>query len=126
MSDELGVDADRREKWQHILDHLSSWTTQEMGGKTVFRYTEKGTHWWRNNTLGIQHIYPGNALGLDSDPKWLRVAHNTIAVMQRWIDFNGSNSFFPAAVRVGSKWTIAPIWTSGRTSLWSPKATKAS
>jgi len=101
MSEELDVDAGRREKWRHILDRLSSWTTQEMGGKTVFRYSEDGTHWWRDNTLGIQHIYPGNALGLDSDSKWLKVAHNTIAVMQRWIDFNGSNSFFPAAVRVG-------------------------
>ena len=101
MSGELNVDAGRQKKWRHILDHLSLWTTQEMKGKTVFRYSEDGTHWWRNNTLGIQHIYPGNALGLDSDPKWLEVAHNTIAVMQRWIDGNGSNSFFPAAVRVG-------------------------
>ncbi len=101
MSEELDVDASRRKKWRHTLDHLSSWTTQEMGGKTVFRYSEEGTAWWRDNTLGIQHIYPGNALGLDSDSKWLKIAHNTITVMQRWIDFNGSNSFFPAAVRVG-------------------------
>jgi alpha-L-fucosidase 2 len=101
MSQELGVDAQRREKWEHILKHLSSWTTQQMGGKEVFRYTEKGTHWWGSNTLGIQHIYPGNALGLDSDTKWIQVSHNTIAVMGRWFDFNGSNSFFPAAVRVG-------------------------
>lgn len=101
MSEEFEVDADRREKWRHILDHLSSWTTQEMDGKTVFRYTEEGPHWMHNNTLGIQQIYPGNALGLDSDPKWLKIAHNTITTMQRWNDYNGSNSFFPAAVRVG-------------------------
>ena len=101
MSKELGVDAQRREKWEHILKHLSSWTTQQMGGKEVFRYTEKGTHWWGSNTLGIQHIYPAGAIGLDSDAKWIRICHNTIAVMGRWIDSNGSNSFFPAAVRVG-------------------------
>ncbi len=101
MSRELDVDDDRRDKWRHVLEHLSGWTTQERGGRTVFRYTEKGTDWWGDNTLGIQHIYPGNALGLDSDPKWLAVAHETISVMGRWIDFNGSNSFFPAAVRVG-------------------------
>ena len=101
MSKELGVDKDRREKWEDILKHLSSWTTQQKGGKEVFRYSEDGCAWWNSNTLGIQHIYPGNAIGLDSEKKWIQICHNTIAVMQRWIDFNGSNSFFPAAVRVG-------------------------
>ncbi len=101
MSRELDVDAGRREKWRHVLDHLSGWTTQERDGRTVFRYTERGTEWWGDNTLGIQHVYPGNALGLDSDHEWLAVARDTITTMDRWIDFNGSNSFFPAAVRVG-------------------------
>jgi len=101
ISSELKLDADRREKWQHIKDHLADYTYQERDGKKVFRYSEKGTAWWGDNTLGIQHIYPGVQIGLDSDPELLKVAHNTIEVMQRWIDFNGSNSFFPAAVRVG-------------------------
>jgi hypothetical protein len=101
MSAELGVDAARHEKWQHIIDHLSDYSYQKKNGKKVFRYTEKGTDWWNDNTLGIQHIYPAGQVGLDSDPELLKVAHNTIDVMQRWIDFNGSNSFFPAAVRVG-------------------------
>jgi len=101
MSEVLETDADRRTKWRHILNHLSDFTTQQREGKEVFRYTEKGTAWWRDNTLGIQQIYPAGAIGLDSDPKLLKVAHNTIGVMGRWIDFNGSNSFFPAAVRVG-------------------------
>jgi hypothetical protein len=101
MSKELGIDADRHEKWRHILAHISGYATQEKGGKTVFRYTEKGTDWWRNNTLGIQHIYPAGAIGLDSDPKLLEISRNTIDVMARWKDNNGMNSFFPAAVRVG-------------------------
>jgi len=100
MSKELDADADRVKKWQHILDHLSVYTYQERIGMTVFRYSEKGTAWWVNNTLGIQHIFPGGRIGLDSDPELLQVARNTIDVMQRWIDNNGSNSFFPAAVRV--------------------------
>ncbi|HEV2482608.1 MAG TPA: hypothetical protein VGS79_23245, partial [Puia sp.] len=41
------------------------------------------------------------AIGLNSSPGLLAIARNTIATMQRWQDFNGSNSFFPAAVRVG-------------------------
>jgi len=101
MSRELGVDADRRAKWQDIRDHLSSFSTQSMNGKTVFRYTEKGTAWWPDNTLGIQHIYPANGIGLGSDPELLQVAKNTIDVMQRWFDGNGSSTFFPAAARVG-------------------------
>jgi len=101
MSLELDADTDRRGKWQHILDHLSGFTTQERDNMTVFRYTERGTAWWNDNTLGIQHIYPGNAIGLDSDPYLLKVSRNTIQVMQRWLDFNGTNSLFPAAVRVG-------------------------
>lgn len=101
MSIELGVDEQRREKWNYLIEHLSDYTYQEKEGKTVFRYSEKGTAWWRDNTLGIQHIYPGSQVGLDSDPELLQVAYNTIEVMNRWIDFNGSNSFFPAAVRVG-------------------------
>jgi alpha-L-fucosidase 2 len=101
MSKELDMDAGRTEKWQHIIDNLSDYSYQERDGKKVFRYTEKGIDWWRNNTLGIQHIYPAGQIGLDSDPELLQVARNTIDVMQRWIDFNGSNSFFPAAVRVG-------------------------
>lgn len=101
MSGALGVDGDRHEKWRHIHKHISGFATQERDGKTVFRYTERGTAWWRNNTLGIQHIYPGGAIGLESDPTLLEISRNTIAVMGRWVDNNGSNSFFPAAVRVG-------------------------
>lgn len=101
MSLFLGTDNDRRGKWAHILAHLSEYPLQERNGKKVFRYTETGTDWWGDNTLGIQHIYPAGQIGLSSDPEVLAIARNTIAEMRRWIDFNGSNSFFPAAVRVG-------------------------
>lgn len=101
MSAELGIDGGRHEKWRHIHKHISRFPTQEKGGKTVFRYTERGTAWWRGNTLGIQHIYPGRAIGPESAPELLEIGRNTIDVMGRWVDNNGSNSFFPAAVRVG-------------------------
>ncbi len=101
MSAYLNIMPDRRDKWTEITEHLAAYPTQEKDGKKVFRYTEKGVAWWNDNTLGIQHIYPAGTIGWNSDPELLRVAYNTIDVMQRWIDFNGSNSFFPAAVRVG-------------------------
>jgi len=101
MSRELDLDADRREKWEHILGHLSGYTFQERRGRKVFRYTEKGTDWRETNTLGIQQIYPAGQIHLDGDPELLEVSKNTIDLMGRWHDFNASNSFFPAAVRVG-------------------------
>ena len=97
----LEQDAERRASWEHILEHLSVGSLQEKEGKTVFKYTEKGTDWWPSNTIGIQHIYPAGQIDLDSDPELLQVARNTLEVMRRWHDTNGSNSFFPAAVRVG-------------------------
>jgi hypothetical protein len=101
MSILLNEDADRREKWMHIHDHISAFPLQERKGKTVFRLTEEGMDWASGNTLEIQHIYPSGQIGLDSDPKLLAVAMNTMQEMRRWIDGNGSNSFFPAAVRIG-------------------------
>ena len=115
MSRELDIDSDRHKKWHDILDHLSGWTYQEMSlprskdedknvekpKVKVFRYTEKGTPWWRNNTLGIQQIYPAGAIGLDSSKEDLEVSRNTIDVRNGWLDGNGMNSFYPAAVRVG-------------------------
>jgi hypothetical protein len=101
MSILLDVDADKREKWTHIQTHLAQFPTQELNGKTVFRLTEKGMAWANGNTLGIQHIYPAGQIGLDSDTKLLEISRNTLETKQRWLDSNGSNSFFPAAVRVG-------------------------
>ena len=101
MSQALGTDAPGREKWRTILANLADFPMQERDGRTVFRYTSEGPAWYDGNTLGIQPVYPGNAVTLDSAPEWLAVARNTLAVMNRWHDGNGANSFFPAAVRVG-------------------------
>lgn len=97
----LGVDAGRQAKWQDIVKHLSQFATQEKDGMTVFRYTEKGMAWNDSNTLGLQHIYPAEAIGLDSDPKLLEISRNTVRAMSRWRDGNGMSSMYPAAVRVG-------------------------
>ncbi len=108
MSELLGVDADRRPVWKERSEHLSDYPLQVRDGKTVFRYTERGTDWWPSNTLGLQHVYPGGQVGLDSDPYLLEVARNTVDVMRRWSDFNATNSFYPEAVRVG--YAADSIW----------------
>ena len=101
MSRELGGDTLKITKWNDILENISEFPVQEREGLRIFRYSEKGTDWWGDNTLGIQHIYPAGQIGLGSDPGLLETARNTISVMHRWKDFNGTNSFFPAAARVG-------------------------
>ncbi|MBC9909331.1 glycosyl hydrolase family 95 catalytic domain-containing protein [Chitinophaga varians] len=101
MAKFLGKDAALQEQWQHMGKEMAPYPEQVMQGRTVFRYTSAGTAWWGDNTLGIQHIYPAGQIGPDSDSALLRTAYNTIDVMRRWQDFNGSNSFFPAAVRIG-------------------------
>ncbi|MEI6808424.1 MAG: hypothetical protein WCN95_06855, partial [bacterium] len=102
MSRELGVDKDRRERWEHILKNLSALPTFQKDGKTVFRYTERGTEWIDGNSCGLQHIYPSGVIGLDDDPKLLEIGRNTInAAGRKWNSDNGENSHYPAAVRVG-------------------------
>ena len=132
MSELLGVDADLREKRQHILHHLSgyaTWTIPEawkankhMGkhvGTKVFRYAEAGKDWNGNNTLGIQNMFPAGQIGLESGPEILHLSREMVRVMNRWHDFNGCNSFYPAAVRVGYDsseiLTNLERWAAGKT-----------
>ena len=118
MSTELGIDSERHDKWADIRDRMSDYpkctvndlpagsrvelpNTPETRALPIFRYTEQGTAWQNGNAVGIQHIFPGNGIGLDSSPDLLARARNQISVMARWIDLNGCNSFYPAAARVG-------------------------
>lgn len=101
LSVALKVDQGRQAKWKDILDKLSSFPTQERNGKKVFRYSEKGVDWWGDNGLGIQHIYPANAITPDSGDELLALSRNTIDEMKRFQDANTSSSFFMAAIRVG-------------------------
>jgi hypothetical protein len=101
VSTALGVDAAARAVWQERLAKLSVFPTFARNGKTVFRYTEVGLDWYPQNAVGIHHIYPAGQIGLDSDPTLLATAQNMIDEMARWNDQNGTNTFYPAAARVG-------------------------
>ena len=57
--------------------------------------------WCNDNTLGIHHIFPCGAIGLDSDPRLLEICHHTIKAMSRWHDNNGFASWYTACARVG-------------------------
>ena len=101
ISSQLNVDAELRSTWQSILGQMSAFPTQTLNGQTVFRYTEVGRDWYDTNSIGIQHIYPASQVGLDSDATLLQIARNTVGQMARWSDQNGTNTFYPAAARVG-------------------------
>ena len=102
ISASLNMDADQRAIWQDRLTHLSAYPTFVKDGKTVFRYTEVGLDWNNGNAIGNQHIYPASQIGLGSDATLLQTAQNMIAAMARWNDGNGTDTFYPAAARVGS------------------------
>lgn len=106
MSETLGIDANKRGKWKVIAERLAPFATQQMNGKTVFRYTEQGKAWHNANTLGIQHIYPACGVGLDSGPELLEISRNTIDAMGRWGDNNGTSTWYSACARVGYDPTV--------------------
>ena len=101
LSTDLQVDNDLRANWRDRLAKLSPFPTFERQGKTVFRWAETGRDWCGGNTIGIQHIYPASQIGLDSDATLLQTAKNMVDEMARWNDGNGTNTFYPAAARVG-------------------------
>jgi hypothetical protein len=106
ISTALGVDATERATWQDRLTNLAPFPTYTgcpscTGGETVFRWTSVGRDWCPGNTIGIQHIYPASQIGLSSDSNLLKIANNMIGAMARWSDGNGTDTFYPAAARVG-------------------------
>ena len=106
ISTALNVDAAERATWQDRLTNLAPFPTYTgcptcTNGETVFRWTSVGRDWDTTNAIGIQHIYPGSQIGLSSDPATLQIANNMVGAMARWSDSNGTNTFYPAAARVG-------------------------
>jgi alpha-L-fucosidase 2 len=101
ISTALSMDASQRAIWQDRLAHLSAFPTFVRDGKTVFRFTEVGLDWNDSNAIGNQHIYPASQIGLGSDATLLQTAQNMISAMARWGDGNGTDTFYPAAARVG-------------------------
>ena len=107
FSQDLGVDAERRIKWQHILDHLSKFPTMERNGKTVFRLTERGMDWFHMHCVGLWEVFPAGAIGLESDPKLIEISKNTITELgcrqgwSAWSDMCGFSTFYTIGARVG-------------------------
>jgi hypothetical protein len=152
MSESLGLDAELRARWREILKRLSPYPIKpakeilvrdvrhpevpplrlsealppELGGdRLLFCTEETGNEWFIGFNASLYAAYPMDVLGLDSDPKLLEVAHNTIRARSflesaagrkwaeerklhnapigrgAWNDNNGGALFTVGAVRVG-------------------------
>jgi alpha-L-fucosidase 2 len=119
ISTALNQDADVRAALQDRLSKLSAFPTFMHDNLLVFRYTEVGLDWNSGNTIGIQHIYPGSQIGLETSADLLQVGKNMVQDMARWNDNNGTNTFYPAAARVGHDphdiLTHLDSWVNGHT-----------
>ncbi len=117
--------------WSHILHHLSPlpifpaakvFGPGGMQNKLVIRYTEHGLRWlgpvirshWRwhhpvwpgtsGYSVGMnptQVIFPGWDIGLESSPRLLKAARDTVHIYQIWYDYNDTNSYYAAAADIG-------------------------
>lgn len=156
ISEALGLDEKKREKWLEIAENLAPYPKgtireiqdnptlwkevdvkledllpEEMLDKEIYYDEGVGGKWSFHFPGNVMQIYPGNAIGLGSDPEELEVARNTVQIhamvenalgeleYKRALEkaegvknphfykagaFNASNLsclFFTAAVRVG-------------------------
>jgi hypothetical protein len=112
LSKALNENSSQRATWQNELNNLATFgglpfPTFTQNGLQVFEWTSVGRQWDTSNTIGIQHIYPGNQIGLGSSPTLLTISNNMISEMccspygHGWTDGNGTDTFYPAAARVG-------------------------
>ena len=99
LADPMGASPQQKDHWQEVLDHLSPFPKKH--GKYI--YTQRGPKKYKVNTVGIQHIFPAGE-GMDGK-KAAKTAKKTVKKTvkkpRRWLDENGTNSLYPAAVRVG-------------------------
>ena len=112
-SEELGLDADRRENWIDIYEHLSDQPTTVVNGKTVLALGEKqwnGSEWVDlpspipadGNALPLDAIIPGGVYNYFSAPEDLQMVRDTIDVFAArgaWSQINNFPRLFPGAVQ---------------------------
>ena len=101
MAKELGLNSEKYDLWEDIIENLADFPTFIKKGKKCFRYSDFGIRWRDDNTVGLQHIYPASQIGFSSGEKLLKIARNTYFINDRRLDDNGSNSYLPAGARIG-------------------------
>ncbi len=112
-SEILAVDAENRETWRHILEHLSEFPTTWRNEARVFRESESSpavsmlNDGVGDNAAGLQHIYPGECVGLASEKTMRDIAlatlehYNSDPQRPAWKQGNNFPMIFPVAARIG-------------------------
>ena len=116
MSEDLGVDADRRGLWADIRDHLVrpennvfEIETTENGQpvkKKILGYSENDYPNHKPGTVAgaevqLELVQPGELWGFDSDPEILEVCRNTIEYHNTWTYDNSIPKVYTHAARMG-------------------------
>lgn len=112
----LNVDEERRQKWEHIVKHMSQFTVGETDGKPSLKNVESSPSPIHSRVEGLARVsihglvLPGGVCGPVTDSAFNQVLLSDIG---RWKDKmkapgewantlgNGVETCFPAAVRVG-------------------------
>jgi alpha-L-fucosidase 2 len=112
----LNEDVSRREKWQHIVSHMSDFTVGEVDGKLSLKSVEKSPSAWHSGIGGLARvsihglILPGGVCGPVTDSAFNQIL---LSDVMRWKERmkapgewgntlnNGIETCFPGAVRVG-------------------------
>ena len=112
----LNVDANRMEKWKHIVTHLSEFPVGDADGRLSLKNMERGPQNKEVRSSGLNRvaihglILPGGVAGPITDPVFNKIL---LSDVQHWKDRvqnpgewgntlgNGIETSFPGAVRVG-------------------------
>ena len=90
------------------MSYLRPLPTWWDGGECLLRGAEENEYGQPVYGLAFSMIYPANGVTPDSDSLLLAAGLNTISRIEQWQHHNATNSFYPAAVRVG--YDAAAIW----------------
>jgi len=105
FSAELGVDEDRRPRWQDFLERLSDYPVTVVGGKLLFKEAENriniSTFGKEDNPVVLDHVYPGGALDGRGSERGRIIARDTLRYLGSWNQGNGFPRIFSQAVRAG-------------------------
>jgi alpha-L-fucosidase 2 len=116
ISEFLEIDKERRDKWQHIVKHLSPFPLGEKDGRLSLKSVESSPSPWHQSVHGLSRvsihglILPGGVAGPKTDSAFNNILLNDVRGWEKRMNGKGSwgNTFgngvetcFPAAVRVG-------------------------
>ena len=84
MAKELGLNSEKYDLWEDIIENLADFPTFIKKGKKCFRYSDFGIRWRDDYTVGLQHIYPASQIGLSSDEMLMQGYEGVIRLFPCW------------------------------------------